>query len=750
MAPRPRLRSRLRAATSLACDDISDFRPRPERIRDRGARHGRRPKSFFAQVMKAAVKANGGPLTSAKSRDGSRGRPRSTRPRKGRCSRIGRGQAAADRLKLAAGQRAPSQRMRRVVVKARIVRLKAGSRAAIAHLNYLQRDGTTRDGGRGQLYGPDVDPRDGRAFVERGHEDRHQFRFIVAPEDGDRLSDLRGFTRDVMRQMEQDLGTRLDWVAVDHFNTGHPHSHVVIRGKDDLGKDLIIAQDYITDGLRLRTQERVTLELGPETDVELRTKLQAEISAERFTRIDRAMISEADNASLDLRPDAGQSRADFDRTLRIGRLQVLRRFGLASEAEPGVWHLSDQLEPAMRELGERGDIIKSINRSLAARGEARSAEDILLHGGATSVPVIGRVIGKELTDELGDRVGIIIDGIDGRVHHVVLGGAAMADEARLGAIVEIGRASSAPRPADRNIAELSKDTGEYRPSEHRAIAEAGHVRVPGGDYDGYVESHVRRLEALRRAGIVERTDADRWRIPDNFEARAQAYDAAQGRRASLRVLSAYDLDRQITSDGSTWLDRQLVNRADGMLAEAGFGAEVRSAFGRRKDELIRQGHAWRTPEGRVRARGDLLPVLERQEVERVGRKLAAEQGLAFHAVEDGQTIRGKLVGSTRLASGRFAMIDDGQSRAVAAGHRDGDRSRGRRRHTWRRYLLAIRPQARARDLGDSFKAHAAMLPPDARGIRSEMDPMKLPGPLQITATTCIPAAIKMQRKAGNC
>jgi hypothetical protein len=96
-----------------------------------------------------------------------------------------------------------------------------------------------------------------------------------------------------------------------------------------------------------------------------------------------------------------------------------------------------------------------------------------------------------------------------------------------------------------------------------------------------------------------------------------------------------------------------------MLAEAGFGAEVRSAFGRRKDELIRQGHAWRTPEGRVRARGDLLPVLERQEVERVGRKLAAERGLAFHAVEDGQTIRGKLVGSTRLVSGRFAMIDDG-------------------------------------------------------------------------------------------
>jgi type IV secretory pathway VirD2 relaxase len=642
----------------MSRDDSSDFRPRPGRIRDRGGSAGRRPRSFVAQVMKAAAKANGGPLTSVKSRGESR-RIGSTRARKGRCSRIGRGQPVADRLKFAVGQRGPAQRMRRVVVKARIVRLKIGSRAALAHLTYLQRDGTTRDGGRGRLYGPDSDQVDGRALVERSQGDRHQFRFIVAPEDGDRLSDLHGFTRDVMRQMEGDLGTRLDWVAVDHFNTGHPHSHVVIRGRDDLDKDLIIAQDYITDGVRLRAQERATLELGPATDIELRTKLQAEIANERFTRIDRALMGEVDNGLLDLRPEAGQLRADFDRTLRIGRLQVLERFGLAREIEPGVWHLSDQLEPTLRELGERGDIIKAINRSLAARGEARGAESILLHGETTSVPVTGRVIGKELTDELGDRVGLIVDGIDGRVHHLALGGAAVADEARIGAIVESGCVPSPPRPADRNIAELAGGTGEYRPSQHRAVAIAGGVRVPNGDYDAYVESHVRRLEALRRAGIVERVDADRWRIPDGFEARAQAYDAGQGRRASLRVVSAYDLDRQVTSDGATWLDRQLLSRQQGTFADAGFGAEVRGALERRKDELIRQGDAWRTPEGGLRVRRDLLPALERQEVERVGQKLAKERGLSFKAIEDGQTIRGKLIGSTQLVSGRFAMIDDG-------------------------------------------------------------------------------------------
>ncbi|MCP4621039.1 MAG: DUF3363 domain-containing protein [Bradyrhizobium sp.] len=130
-------------------------------------------------------------------------------------------------------------------------------------------------------------------------------------------------------------------------------------------------------------------------------------------------------------------------------------------------------------------------------------------------------------------------------------------------------------PADHNIAELARDTGEYRPSEHRAIAEGGHLRVPGSDYDAYVESHVRRLEALRRAGIVWRADADRWLVPADLEARAQAYDASHGRRASLRILLAHDLNREVTSDGPTRLDRQLVNHTGDTFAEAGFGVEVR-------------------------------------------------------------------------------------------------------------------------------------------------------------------------------
>jgi type IV secretory pathway VirD2 relaxase len=639
---------------NMAWDETSRFRPRAGRIRDRGVRSSEWPRSFFDQVMTVVAKERGGRLPSSLLGCGRRSRSVGKRPMKGRCCRIGRGQATADRLKRAMRQ---SARTRRVVVKARIVRLKFSSRAADAHIRYLQRDGTTRDGERGRLYAAETDAADGDTFIKRGREDRHQFRFIIAPEDGDRLSDLRTFTRDVMRQMEEDLGTRLDWVAVDHFNTGHPHSHVVVRGRDDLGRDLIIAQDYITDGMRQRAQERATLELGPETDLELRAKLEAEISAERFTRIDRAMIAESDEGVLDVRPETGRVQANFDRTTRIRRLQTLERYGLATQSEPGRWTLSERVEAVMRELGERNDIVKTINRALADRGEERTPGSFVLRGEEAQTPIIGRVIDKRLTDELGDRIGLIIDGIDGRVHHVAFRDPAATEEAKIGAIVEVSRTPS-QRPADRNIAIVATGTGVYRPSDHRKMLEATSARVREGDYEAFVDTHVRRLEALRRAGIVERASGDCWLIPEDFEVRARAYDAGRARTTSIRVLSGCDLDQQVSSDGATWLDRRLVGRDKSPLAMSGFGVEVREALDRRADELVRRGHASRTIDGACRPRTNLIATLQQQEVERAGRELAAQRGLAFAPVQEGQTVRGKLLGSTQLASGRFAMIDN--------------------------------------------------------------------------------------------
>src|SRR5690606_17499947 len=193
--------------------------------------------------------------------------------------------------------------MRRVIVKTRYIRNAGRNGRSAAHLRYIQRDGTSRDGERGQLYSADEDRADGNAFLDRGADDRHQFRFIVSPEDGADLTDLTAHTRDLMSRIESDLGTRLDWVGVNHYNTGHPHVHVIVRGKDDLGENLVINGDYLANGIRERASELTTLELGPVTEVEQSRKLSDEIDRDRFTRIDRAMTEEADGRFLDLRQE---------------------------------------------------------------------------------------------------------------------------------------------------------------------------------------------------------------------------------------------------------------------------------------------------------------------------------------------------------------------------------------------------------------------------------------------------------------
>src|SRR3546814_8629287 len=147
---------------------------------------------------------------------------------------------------------------------------------------------------RGSLYGRDVDRFDGKPFLGRSAGDRHHFRFIVAPEDGAHYDDLKPVVRRLMVQAEKDLGTRLDWVAVDHFNTGHPHSHIIVRGNDETGKDLIIARDYMTQGLRTRATEIVSLDLGPRTSQEIIAAQTREIEQERFTSIDRRLMRDAD------------------------------------------------------------------------------------------------------------------------------------------------------------------------------------------------------------------------------------------------------------------------------------------------------------------------------------------------------------------------------------------------------------------------------------------------------------------------
>jgi len=293
------------------------LRVRPGRIRDRG-RGAAKPKSFVGQVMRAARKA--GHTGKGFGRQGNNSG-----------SRFGRGRSAA----LALSLRSPS---RRVVIKARVVRPRGNrfSSAPLAkHVSYLKRDGITRDGAEARMFDARSDVADGRAFAERCEEDRHHFRFIVSPEDAAEMTDLRAFTRELMLDAERDLGTKLDWVAVDHWNTDNLHIHVLVRGRADDGQDLVISRDYISRGFRARAEERVTLELGPRSEREIRSGLEKEVEAERWTNLDRALRSTADEGAgiANLRPSSPDSDPELRR--RCGHIADICR-GLKADAKPVI------------------------------------------------------------------------------------------------------------------------------------------------------------------------------------------------------------------------------------------------------------------------------------------------------------------------------------------------------------------------------------------------------------------------------
>ncbi|UHD47927.1 DUF3363 domain-containing protein [Aureimonas altamirensis] len=329
--------------------------------------------------------------------------------------------------------------------------------------------------------------------------------------------------------------------------------------------------------------------------------------------------------------------------------------GLATEHAPGVWELSERMELTLRDMGERGDIIRNMHKALGPQGGERDPMSFQIHDGAPETPIVGRVVDKYLTDEIGENLTLVVDGIDGRTHHVPGIDPARVEDARIGSVIEIGLADTAQRPSDRAIAAIAED-GVYRPSRHLEQAKFD-GRVPGGDYEGLVDAHVRRLEALRRAGITERIDADQWRIPEDFESRAAAYDAGRNPQASIRVISTFNLESQIGSDGATWLDRRLVTPDASELAPVGFGQQVRDAMDQRCEHHIEQGDATRQQDGRVFYRRNLLATLRDREVASVGAEMAKAKSLPFRAAGDGESVSGKFTGTVQLSSGKFAVVE---------------------------------------------------------------------------------------------
>jgi type IV secretory pathway VirD2 relaxase len=250
---------------------------------------------------------------------------------------------------------------RRSVVKASF-RRNRGKGAWVRHARYLAREHAQRETERGRGFTAVFDSVDMAAVVrewERGG-DELMWSFILSPEDAQRM-DLRRHIREFAAGMERDLGTQLEWVAIDHHNTDNEHVHLLIRGVRDDGRPITLDRDYVSRGLREFSRELAERELGPRDEQEyLQTRGHA-IEREYWTEIDRALKR---RAGLDrvvsyenFQPYTEGARVRAEQ--EIERLGFLERLGLARQIGGRSWELAPEHEPELRRRQHERDIIQT-------------------------------------------------------------------------------------------------------------------------------------------------------------------------------------------------------------------------------------------------------------------------------------------------------------------------------------------------------------------------------------------------------
>jgi type IV secretory pathway VirD2 relaxase len=576
-----------------------------------------------------------------------------------------------------AGGFGPRHNARRVLVKAHLHKLRShGAQAAARHLRYIEREGVEKDGSRGRLYGPEG-PAAREVFEQPRMGERHQFRFIVSPEDAREL-DLTSYIRELMARVERDLGRSIEWAAVNHHDTEHPHAHVIVRGVCREGQPLRMDRAYIARGLRWSAQELATERLGPRLETEIRRTHEREVAQERLTSLDR----ELEQRATERRIDAGsfvQRRYGPDPALLVRRLEQLENLGVAEKIVGSAWMMTEDWQTRLRELGERGDILKQMHRALCADKAVRmhvvprgvGLPDGL--GGIDQRTLVGRVVRKGLAEELkGQSFYAVIETATGDAYHVTVG-ARVAEALRTGELVSFStRREPAVVPIDKHIAEVS--------AAHRGIYEL----QSDASAEPVRRAASRRLRELERVGMVNSRAPGQWEVASDLIAQLEERSRQAPGRYRLSIESLpLSLDAQVARQGPVWLDTLDPAR----LAARGFGAEVQAACERRLQELEKLGISRddpgrnekirdleRRPLGRALARQNGRVFVEQAPDHLRGRLEPGPEGSAYLAVTDGKhfvLVRGtrnarsrigQLVDVSRDASGRLRLVEEQDNR----------------------------------------------------------------------------------------
>ena len=283
-----------------------------------------------------------------------------------------------------------------------------------AHGRYIARESSRPDRkNRGlgfDVAREDVDvPKSLGAWQKAG--DPVLWKLVVSPENGDRM-DLRQHARDLLGQMERDLETRLEWVAVEHDHNARPHLHIALRGVREDGSRLGLPDQYLKHGIRARSSELATRELGPRTRRDHLRSREAAIEARHVGLLDHEIERRAgDERTLDFRsePPPGTRESQVWR-----RLEVLEELGLATR-QGRRWHVAEDLKPALRTVQRTRDLQRSLRDPEISLSERDSRIRWTTLGDGERLT--GRFAGAVL-DEVTERTQLLVEGTDGILHVV--------------------------------------------------------------------------------------------------------------------------------------------------------------------------------------------------------------------------------------------------------------------------------------------------------------------------------------------
>ena len=436
----------------------------------------------------------------------------------------------------------------------------------------------------------------------------------------------------------------------------------MLRGKSDDGKDLVIARNYITHGFRKRAQELATLELGPRRNIDIARSRYLETQKNRFTSLDRDLMERSEDGAVVLeKPQTTYDR--FQKRLMLARLRSLQKMNLAMR-EDGEWRLSPDLETTLKELGRRGDIIRSMG---AALGSDISFSNLREFDSENSPDLlIGRVAGSGAIDDAHDKRFLAIDGAEGNQWHVAVDIEPGAMPSK-GAIVEVAAKQAGPRSSDKAIAAIAaQNAGVYSDELHKEFDPSAR--------EEFRLAHKRRLEALRRAGLVERFDDGSWRIPEDFLERVSNYESSR-RAARVRVLSWAGIDRLTDARGATFLDDVLEGKEEIQTVGIRFGADVDSAIAARRRWLLRKNLANESGE-RLKVDRDQLRQMEHEAMNDAASAISKEIGKEFSPPVEGERIEGKYARPVDLPTGRFALVEKSKEFTLAPWREALERRRG--------------------------------------------------------------------------